>query len=98
MSSTLHGNSAKAAQRLETLKGIWGQVLAEREEWVRGQADDLRILDLADVQDQLNEADPVEYLRLFQRLNPSIPVDSLGHQPRNQVAVGILKVASPEPL
>jgi len=50
------------------------------------------------VWDALNEADPAKFLRTFQEVNPSLPLAQLATLSPFRVAVGVLKVVSPEPL
>ena len=80
------------------LQEIFGRVADQQENRLLQQADALDIRDLAEVWDALNEADPAKFLRTFQEVNPSLPLAQLATLSPFRVAVGVLKVVSPEPL
>ena len=90
--------SPSPAQALEAIQEIFGEVSEDQEARLRTEAEALNLQDLAEAWDLLDDAarDPQAFLDLWRRENPSLPLDKLESLDPYAVAVGVLKLASPE--
>jgi len=90
--------SPQTDRTFQQLQEILGQVADSQENRLLQEAEALQLRDLAEVWDGLSHADPAEFLRVYREENPKINLGSLETQDPYRVAVGVLKVLSPEAL